>query len=88
MPPRTAAAERAFPLKVPASVRPLVGPLTAAKPEGGVRSGSGAARTVAADNPTHIASTEMRRGLLVTLDPGAPSKDGAPGESTTTPRQP
>lgn len=73
MPPRTAAAERALPLKVPARVRPPVEPLTEAKPEGGVRSGNGAARTTAAERAMPIASTVMRRRLLVTLDPGAPS---------------
>jgi len=57
MPPRTAPAERALPLKVPARVRPLVGPLTEAKPEGGVRSGSGAPLTVAAGKKRPIAST-------------------------------
>lgn len=73
MPPRTAAAERALPVKVPARVRPLMGPLTEAKPEGGGRSGSGAARTAVEDKTIPSASTPMRRRLLVTLDPGAPS---------------
>ena len=73
MPPSTAAAERALPLKVPARVRPLVGPLTETKPEGGVRSDSGAAHTVVAGRTLPSASTEIRRRLLVTLDPGAPS---------------
>jgi hypothetical protein len=73
MPPRTAAAERALPVKVPARVRPPVGPLTEAKPAGGGRSGSGAARTVVADKTIPIASTVMRSCLLVTLAPGAPS---------------
>ena len=72
MPPRTAPAERALPLKVPARVRPPVEPLTETKPEGGIRSGSGAARTVVAGRTTPSASTVMRRRLLVTLDPGAP----------------
>jgi hypothetical protein len=73
MPPRTTAAERALPVKVPARVRPPVGPLTEAKPVGGVRSGSGAARPVVAGKTIPNASTVMRRRLLVTLDPGAPS---------------
>ena len=73
MPPRTAAAERALPLNVPARVRPPVAPLTEAKPEGGVRSGRGAARARVAGRTIPSASTMMRRGLLVTLDPGAPS---------------
>jgi hypothetical protein len=71
MPPRTAAAERALPLKVPARVRPPVGPLTETKPEGGVRAGSGAARTVVAGRAIPIASAVMRRRLLVTLELGA-----------------
>ncbi len=73
MPPRTAAAERALPVKVPARVRPPVAPLTEANPEGGVRSGSAAARTVLAGKTIPSASTVMSRRLLVTLDPGAPS---------------
>ncbi len=61
MPPRTAAAERALPVNVPASVRPPLGPSSDVNPLGGVRSGSGAASAGARSNANRIRANRRRK---------------------------
>jgi len=63
IPPRTAAADQALPVNVPASVRPPLAPLIDVKPTGGVRSGSWAAGR--RDRETHereCADHDVERG--------------------------